>query len=524
MDSNQFKNLNRRDFLKYSLLAAGAATLPGMAGCATPGKNVPKLDYSKTFFLTNCNVIDVVTGNITKNASVTINNGKISSINTEETDKAPDAVVINMDNKYLTPGLIDAHCHSTVSPVFGMSLLDLLKHSKQQKQNYISSVESGVTTLRDMGSFPGMLDYFMNGIEDDSFPGPRVIYCNSMLNLKGSHPEVPPSDVNVFAVPASWFIGMVMNNFDDSNEMQKCLRKNAEGASFIKLTMDNKSVFCKQNDNIPVYTDDQLRLIFKFADDKQLPVAVHHHFKFGFDRALNYPIHSLEHIVSDTVLSDEDILKMKDKNVSIVPTATVGQSFLMEEAFDVVPKEYRTDFIDNELKVRNNYFKDEAHKHCNPYLHQTNMNMLKYYKTIGWNKLWSKKKFLVNPHLYYGMVKYGSENLKKMRDAGIQIGCGIDAGMPFCYFGGMYREFEIYARLGFSNLEILQSATINNARILQIEDLTGTLAAGKSADIVAYETNPLEDITALRTPSLVFREGKMMFSGNNLVAEGKMIA
>ena len=524
MNNEHWKNLNRRDFLKYSLLAAGAATLPGMTGCATPGRNVPKLDYSKTFILSNCNVIDVVTGAIKKNASVTINNGKISSITTGQSEKAPGAVVIDMDNKYLTPGLIDAHCHSTISPVFGMSLLDLLKHSKQQKQNYISSVESGVTTLRDMGSFPGMLSHFMNGIKNDSFPGPRVIYCNSMLNIKGSHPEVPPSDVNMFAVPASWFIGMVMNNFDDTKEMEKCLKKNAEGASFVKLTMDNKSVFCKQDKSIPVYTNEQLDLIFKFSEENNLPVAVHHHYKYGFERALKYPIHSLEHIVSDTVLSDEAILKMKDKNISIVPTATVGQSFLMEEAFYKVPKEYRTDFIDHEVEVRNAYFKHEAHNHCDPYLHQTNLDMLQNYKILGWNKLWSKKKFLVDPHLYYGMVKYGSENLKKMREAGVLIGCGIDAGMPFCYFGGMYRELEIYARLGFSNLEILQSATINNAKILKIEDLTGTVEVGKSADLVAYEINPLEDITALRRPSQVFREGKMMFSGKDLVADGKMTA
>ena len=71
---------------------------------------------------------------------------------------------------------------------------------------------------------------------------------------------------------------------------------------------------------------------------KGLPVSGHHQFKYGFDRAMEYPFHSIEHMPSDAVLSDEDILKMAKRNVAIVPTMTVGQSYLMEEAFDELPR------------------------------------------------------------------------------------------------------------------------------------------------------------------------------------------
>jgi len=77
-----------------------------------------------------------------------------------------------------------------------------------------------------------------------------------------------------------------------------------------------------------------------------------------------------------------------------------------------------------------------------------------------------------------------------MNQAGILIGCGIDAGMPFCYFGGNYREYEILQRIGFSNIEILRCATINNAKILRVEDKTGSLETGKYADIVILEKIP----------------------------------
>ncbi|MEA2102492.1 MAG: amidohydrolase family protein [Thermodesulfobacteriota bacterium] len=74
----------------------------------------------------------------------------------------------------------------------------------------------------------------------------------------------------------------------------------------------------------------------------------------------------------------------------------------------------------------------------------------------------------------------------------------------------MYREFEIYDRIGFSNAEILQCVTINNARILGMEDQIGTIEAGKLADLVVFENNPLQDIKALRKPTMVFKDGRIM--------------
>jgi imidazolonepropionase-like amidohydrolase len=371
-----------------------------------------------------------------------------------------------------------------------------------------------------MGAFPTLLRMFIKDIEKGNMPGPRVVYCNSMLNVMGSHPEIPPSDVNIFARPAALFIGMIMNNFRSTDEMKRCLEENARGASFIKLTLDNQTIFCKANKSIPVYTEEQLDIIFSFAEKKGLPVAAHHQFKFGFDRAMQYPFHSLEHIVTDAVLSDNDILTMAKRNVALVPTMTVGQSFLMEEAFDMLPEAYRTPEIAEELKTRRQYFEKETARHCDPVLHKQNLAALKDYKTIGIDRLWEKKKFLVNPHVFFNMIRNGSENLRKMNQAGILIGCGIDAGMPFCYFGGNYREYEILRRAGFTNLEVLRCATINNAKILRLDDRIGSLDSGKYADMIVLDKNPLEDIKALRNPRLVFKQGDLMFAATNPRADG----
>ncbi|HUN56279.1 MAG TPA: amidohydrolase family protein [Smithella sp.] len=517
--NHAFHHLRRRDFVKYSLLMAAAASMPSMQGCAIPKKNVPSFD-DKAFLIKNANLVDVNSGQIVKDAWLIVDKGNIAAQGTGDAPPGRHRLVFDMKGRYLIPGLIDAHCHSTVTSVFSMRMTNIMHHARQQKQNYVSSIESGVTTLRDMGAFPGLLHMFIRDIEEGSMPGPRVLYCNSILNLMGGHPEIPPSDMNIFAKPLSLFIGMVMDNFEDIAEMEQDLEENAKGASLIKLTMDNQTIFCKKKKEIPVYTSDQLNIIFRFADKKGLPVSAHHQFKYGFDRVMEFPFHSIEHMPSDAVLSDEDILKMAKRNVAIVPTMTVGQSYLMEEAFDELPPQYRTPEVTKELEVRRDYFKNEAWKHCDPLLHRQNLAALNDYKKYGIDNLWEKKKFLVNPYVFFNMIANGFANLKKMNQAGILIGCGIDAGMPFNYFGGNYREYEIMNRAGFTNIEILRCATINNAKIIRLEDKTGSLETGKYADMVALNDNPLDDIRALRKPQMVFKQGELMFSAGNLREEG----
>ncbi len=187
----------------------------------------------------------------------------------------------------------------------------------------------------------------------------------------------------------------------------------------------------------------------------------------------------------------------------------------MEEAFDELPAKYKTPVILQELQARKEFFTVEATKYCNPLFHEQNLSALKYYKTIGIDNLWENKKFLVNPEIFFNVINNGYVNLKKMHQAGVLIGCGIDGGMPFCYFGSNFREYEIYKRVGFTNIDILRCATINNAKILGMEKKIGTLDTGKYADMVVLDKNPLEDIRALRTPQMVFKQGDLMFSASD---------
>lgn len=512
MENEFMYHIGRRDFIRYSVLMAAALSTPALQGCATSRKNIPSVDYKKPFLIKNANLVDITSGKIVENSWLMIHRGVITKQGIGETHDNHQGFVFDLKGWYLIPGLIDSHCHATMSPVFSMRMMDLLGHATMQKHNFVAAIESGITTIRDMGSFPEMLQALIRSVKKGNLIGPRVVYCNSMLNVMGSHPEIPPSDVNFFARPASVVMGVLMNNFTSTEEMKNCLNENARGASLVKLTLDNQTLFCKKNKEIPFYTKEQLDIIFNFAEKKGLPVSGHHTFKFGFDRAMEYPFNSIEHIVADTVLSDADIMKMAKRKVAIIPTLTVGQSYLMEEAFDDLPARYKTPVIMQELQARKEFFTGEATKYCKPLFHEQNLSALKDYKTIGIENLWEHKKFLVNPEIFFNMINNGYVNLRNMHQAGILIGCGIDAGMPFCYFGSNFREYEIYKRVGFSNIDVLRCATINNAKILGMEDKIGSLDTGKYADMVVLDKNPLDDIRALRTPQMVFKQGAVIVS------------
>ena len=116
---------------------------------------------------------------------------------------------------------------------------------------------------------------------------------------------------------------------------------------------------------------------------------------------------------------------------------------------------------------------------------------------------------MAKPDLYFHGLLRGPKNLLKMKEAGIVIGCGTDAGIPYVYHGTLWREMEMLGRIGFSNQEVLRCATINNARILRREDMIGTIDKGKLADMVVLTANPFVSLETCRNPRMVIKGGQI---------------
>jgi imidazolonepropionase-like amidohydrolase len=101
----------------------------------------------------------------------------------------------------------------------------------------------------------------------------------------------------------------------------------------------------------------------------------------------------------------------------------------------------------------------------------------------------------------------GARNALKLRDAGMKIVLGSDTGQPRFYIGWMGQlELENWVRMGLTPAEAIVAATRDSAQAAGIN--TGMVAAGKSADFIVLDANPLDDIANTRKISKVYLRGQ----------------
>ncbi len=95
-----------------------------------------------------------------------------------------------------------------------------------------------------------------------------------------------------------------------------------------------------------------------------------------------------------------------------------------------------------------------------------------------------------------------ARNLNRLNSEGITISFGTDGSSPWA----VHQEMEDMVRAGMSPAEVITAATGTSAELLEIGDI-GTIAAGKSADFIVLDTNPLDDITNTRQIDTVYLRG-----------------
>jgi len=106
-----------------------------------------------------------------------------------------------------------------------------------------------------------------------------------------------------------------------------------------------------------------------------------------------------------------------------------------------------------------------------------------------------------------GMVELAKENLK----AGVAVGLGTDASCSYVTHYGFWRELVHFVNYcGVSNSFALHTATLVNAQIAGIDKYTGSIQAGKTADMIVVAENPLENLSALDNVTMVVINGQLI--------------
>ena len=111
-----------------------------------------------------------------------------------------------------------------------------------------------------------------------------------------------------------------------------------------------------------------------------------------------------------------------------------------------------------------------------------------------------------NAAAYEKLVQKYIQIIGALHRAGVPMVAGTDQTVPGY---SLYREIELYAQAGFTPMEAIQAATIVPARVMGLDKELGSVEAGKRADLIIVDGNPLESIHNIRKVEFVITNGVM---------------
>jgi len=396
-------------------------------------------------------IYDTNSGKLSSEKTIIISDTKIKSIENGYKEASNDDIKIyDLKSKVVLPGLIDFHVHME-SQSGGQDRYVRRFQDNKADVAFRSSViakktlMSGFTTVRDVGG-SGVNISLRNAINNGVIPGPRIFTSGKTIATTGGHGDRTNGFRDDLVDDPGPEQGVV-NSIADARKAVRYRYKN--GADLIKITATGGVMSLAKNGQNPQFTEEVIREIVKTADDYGMHVAAHAHGDEGMFRAVNAGVTTIEH---GSIMADRTMRLMKEKQTYLVPTISAGEHVAKMAK---IPGYYPEIIIPKALEVGVQ------------------------------NKATTKKAY-------------------KM---GVPIAFGTDAGV-FPH-GDNAGEFVYMKEIGIPAEYSLNSATITNAKLLNMENLLGQLKEGFYADIIAVDESPLENIATLENVIFVMKDGKV---------------
>jgi imidazolonepropionase-like amidohydrolase len=292
-----------------------------LAACAA-GQTSPAAP-AHPIVLKAARLLDVKGGRILKPAEILVQGERIIDVGTSVKHPA-GAEMIDLGDRTLLPGLIDAHIHLFLHP--GAEDLQTVQESVPQRTITATlaardDLMAGFTAERDMGTEgAGSADTAVrDAINEGRIPGPRLRISGNAINILGGHEDA------IGYNPAQH----VLSNADYANtadELVAVMRQQfKEGADFIKIYETGADSVKDGRLSTPYqYTEPQLEAAVKEAARLGKHVAVHATGEPGTLFAAQAGVVSVDHADQ---LSDETMRVMKEKQIFAVPTFTIFEYF-----------------------------------------------------------------------------------------------------------------------------------------------------------------------------------------------------
>lgn len=434
--------------MKKLLLALGLAV--SLASSAqTPAAQTPAAPAPATTAIRAGRLVDVVAGKLLTNQIILVSGDKITAVGPNLAIPA-GATVVDLSNSTVLPGLMDCHTHLSGEP--GDNYYEDIFRKSPIDRAVVAPVyaartlQAGFTMVRDLGS-SSLIDVSLrNAINAGTLPGPRMLVATFALSATGGHGDPTTG----FAPGLKFgenpdFTGIA----DGPEEIRKRVRTNVKfGADWIKVLATAGVLSEEGSAGAALYSLEELKAAVDEAHRWGRQVAAHAHGAEGIKLAVRAGVTSIEH---GSLLDDEGIQLMKKNGTWLVADIYDDDYILSEYAKKGFPEK----IIEKE-------------------------------RSVG---------------------KLQRENFQKAVRAGVKVAFGTDAAVyPH---GGNAKQFFYMVKFGLTPLQAIQSATIRAAELLQWQERTGSLTAGKLADIVAVPGNPLADVRALETVQFVMKDGKV---------------
>ena len=403
--------------------------------------------FAQKTYLHCGHLLDVRSGRLLAQQTVVVEKDRIVAVQAGYAAGGPQDKIIDLESRTVLPGLIDCHVHLEASPSRNSFregfTLNPADVAFRAQGNALTTLRAGFTTVRDCGG-SGVNTSLRDAVAQGLVPGPRIYSAGMAISATGGHMD-ETDGLNEDQITKA---GHPINLANGPDQCRQAVREQFKrGADLIKIASTGGVLDLSKNSSGPQYTEEEIRAVVETARDLGMRVACHAHGPEGIKRALRAGVNSIDH---GSLMDDEGIALFKKGTAWYVPTLIAGKSVA-----------------------------DSARKPG-------------YFPPVVATKAVS-----------IGTQMQGT--FGRAYKAGVRVAFGTDAGV--FRHGQNAREFGYMTEAGMPPLEAIRSATLNAAALLDESANLGVLEAGKLADVVALEGNPLQDITTLMRPSFVMKAG-----------------
>ena len=405
---------------------------------------------SQTTYILCGKLVDTQSGEITTEKTIVVRDNKIHTVlDGYVLVKSADAITIDLKSKVVLPGLIDFHVHIEKEFNRNTRLNSYILNEADIAFNSVgfakTTLLNGFTSVRDLGG-NGVNLSIRKAINEGKIPGPRVFTAGKSLATTGGHAD-PTNGSSRKLIGNPGPKEGVVNSVEDARKAVRQRYKN--GADWIKITATGGVLSVAKSGDNPQFTIEEIKAICETAKDYGMYVAAHAHGDEGMRRAIIGGVKTIEH---GTYMSIGTMELMKKHNAYLVPTITAGKE------------------VAEKAKIAG------------------------FYPDIV-----VPKALAVGPQI---QGTFASAYKK-----GVGIAFGTDAGV--FKHGNNGKEFGFMVEAGMPAMETIQSATVTNAMLLNMESEIGQIKKGFYADIIAVEEDPTKNIATMENVVFVMKDGKV---------------